>query len=54
MNRTFGLGVGLSAVSLAGYVVGMLVTYPGRAFAITALMVGITLVAIGGAGGDAT
>ncbi|MFB6124124.1 MAG: hypothetical protein ABEJ78_11785 [Haloferacaceae archaeon] len=50
MDRTFGVGVGLSVVGLAGYVVGVLVAYPARAFAITAFMVGITLVAIGGEG----
>jgi hypothetical protein len=47
MDRTFLVGAGLSVVGLCGYVAGTLVTYPGRAFSLTAIMVGITLVAIG-------
>jgi len=31
---------------VCGYVVGTLVTYPGRAFSLTAVMIGITLAAI--------
>jgi hypothetical protein len=44
------LGVGLSALSLAGYLVGTVAAYPGRAFSITGLMVGVTLYAVGGRG----
>ncbi|MFC7174311.1 hypothetical protein ACFQL0_15135 [Haloplanus litoreus] len=47
MDRTFLAGAGLSVAGLCGYVVGTLVTYPGRAFSLTAIMVGITLAAIG-------
>jgi hypothetical protein len=53
MDRTFWVGAGLAVVGLGGYVTGTVVAYPGRAFAITALMVGITLVAISDAGGVA-
>jgi hypothetical protein len=47
MDRTFTIGAGLTAAGVCGYVVGLLVTYPGRAFSLTAIMVGITLAAIG-------
>ncbi|RMB18330.1 hypothetical protein [Haloplanus aerogenes] len=47
MDRTFTVGAGLTVVGVCGYVVGVLVTYPGRSFSLTALMVGITLAAIG-------
>ncbi|MFC6953456.1 hypothetical protein [Halorubellus litoreus] len=46
MNRTFAAGVALTAVSVLGYVVGVLAPYPGRAFALSGLMVGITVAAI--------
>lgn len=47
MNRTFIAGAGLSLVGVGGYAVGVLVAYPGRSFSLTAVMVGITLAAIG-------
>lgn len=40
-------GIGLFVVGLVGYVVGIYVEYPGRAFSITAIIVSIALVAIG-------
>ena len=49
MQRLRVAGGVLLGIGLLGYVLGVLAPYPGRAFAITALMVGITLVAIGGA-----
>ncbi|MFC6724123.1 hypothetical protein ACFQE1_06990 [Halobium palmae] len=49
-NRTFLLGGGLTALSLLGYAVGVVVAYPGRAFSLTGLMVGLTLLAIGSGG----
>ncbi|NHN40430.1 hypothetical protein G9C85_02110 [Halorubellus sp. JP-L1] len=53
MNRTFAAGVALTAASVTGYVVGVLAPYPGRAFSLTGVMVGITLAAVaGGAGGE--
>lgn len=47
MDRTFIVGAVLSVAGLCGYLVGVLVAYPGRAFSLTAIMVGITLAAIG-------
>jgi len=47
MDRTFILGAGLTALGVGGYVGGLVVSYPGRGFSITAVMVGITLAAIG-------
>lgn len=46
MNRLVAAGVLLVAFGLAGYTAGALVAYPGRSFSITAVMVGITLIAI--------
>ena len=51
MNSAFAAGILFTAVGLAGYVLGMRLAYPGRAFAVTAIMVGITLVAMRGAFG---
>ncbi len=52
MLRTFWAGVGLSVVGLAGYAVGLARPYPGRAFAVTAVMAGVALVAVGAGGGE--
>ena len=52
MNRTLAAGLGLLACSLVGYVVGVGLRYPGRAFAITGIMVGVALVAVGVAGSN--
>lgn len=49
MNWLLAGGAGLSALGTAGYLVGIAVNYPGRAFSLTAVMVGLTLVAIGSA-----
>jgi hypothetical protein len=46
--RVFGLG--LTALSVAGYVAGVWIAYPGRAFSVAGVMVGVTLLAIGGFG----
>lgn len=46
MTRGTVLGVALTLVGLAGYVVGLFIPYRGRAFTLTAVMVGIVLVAI--------
>jgi hypothetical protein len=50
MNRTMVVGLALSAGGVAAYVVGIEIAYPGRSFAVTAVMVGMTLVATGRAG----
>ncbi|GAA0302245.1 hypothetical protein [Halarchaeum salinum] len=46
MHRLAGFGLLISVLGVVGYVVGVLYSYPGRSFAITAVMVGITLCAI--------
>jgi hypothetical protein len=47
MNAQLALGLGLTALGLLGYVVGIETAYPGRSFAVMAVMVGVTLAAIG-------
>ncbi len=49
MNRTPLVGIILTALGLLGYLIGVVTPYPGRAFSITGMMVGITLIAIGNA-----
>ncbi len=49
MNRTLASGLGLTVLGVVGYVIGLLAPYPGRAFSITGIMVGITLAAIANA-----
>lgn len=46
MNRLVVAGVSLVALGVVGYGAGVLVAFPGRSFSVTAVMVGITLVAI--------
>jgi len=53
MNGTFVAGAGLTLLGVAGYLAGLVAAYPGRAFSISGVMVGITLLAIG-AGADRT
>lgn len=48
MNRLRILGVLVSALAVAGYVVGIWVAYPGRALSIAAFMAGTTLAVAGG------
>jgi hypothetical protein len=48
MQRLQALGIALSALGLVGYLAGVVAAYPGRAFSITGVMVGITLFAMGG------
>lgn len=50
MDRAADAGVALTALGLVGYAGGMAAEYPGRAFSLTAAMVGITLLAVGLAG----
>jgi hypothetical protein len=47
MNDVFGAGLALTALGFGAYAVGVWTPYPGRAFSLTALMVGVTLAAIG-------
>lgn len=50
MNREQLFGLALTVAGVAGYAAGTQVSYPGRALSVTAVMVGITLLAIGNAG----
>jgi hypothetical protein len=50
MDRVVAAGVALTVLGLLGYVAGVLAPYPGRAFSVTGVMVGLTLVAVGGDG----
>lgn len=47
MNRTLSLGLGLTVGGLVGYAVGVSIPYPGRAFSVAAVMIGITIAAVG-------
>ena len=51
MDSAFVAGLIVTAIGIAGYAVGTTVAYQGRAFTLTAVMVGLTLVAIGTANG---
>ncbi|WP_132059852.1 hypothetical protein [Halorussus amylolyticus] len=50
MNIALLAGLALTVAGLAGYLVGITAPYPGRAFSVSGVMVGITLLAIGTAG----
>lgn len=50
MDRRFGAGLALTALGAAAYLAGVVVQYPGRAFSVTLVMVGVTLLALGNAG----
>lgn len=47
MDRTLLAGAGLTGIGVCGYALGTVVAYPGRAFSLTTVMIGITLAAIG-------
>jgi hypothetical protein len=47
MHPVFTIGLLLTFVGFSGYVYGITAAYPGRALSLTALMIGITLAAIG-------
>lgn len=46
MHRVRTAGIILAVVGTAGYLVGITTSYPGRAFTVTLVMLGTTLVAI--------
>jgi hypothetical protein len=52
MTHVGWIGVALTLFGLAGYATGIAIEYPGRAFAVTAVMIGLTLAAISIPGGD--
>jgi hypothetical protein len=47
MNRVLLAGTLVALLGATGYVVGVARQYPGRAFSLTAVMLGITLLAMG-------
>lgn len=47
MNRVLAAGGLLLVVGIGGYLLGIAVPYRGRAFAVMAVMLGITFIAIG-------
>lgn len=49
MNRVLAAGGGLTVVGLVGYGLGVAQPYPGRALTVTIVMIGVSLVAVGGA-----
>lgn len=49
MERVRAAGLVLTVGGLGAYLAGVSIAYEGRAFSLTAIMLGITLVAIGGA-----
>jgi hypothetical protein len=50
MDRVAAVGVALTVAGLVGYAIGVVAPYPGRSFSVTGVMVGLTLVAVGGDG----
>ena len=48
MNRVRTAGIVTTVLGVVAYGAGVFVAYPGRAFSVTAVMVGITLWAVGG------
>lgn len=48
MNRPTLLGAVCTGLSFAGYVMGVLEPYGGRSLSITGMLVGLTLLSIGG------
>lgn len=46
MVQSYTTGLILTAIGLAGYLAGIQFQYPGRAFSVTAIMLGITLISI--------
>lgn len=50
MDRAFAAGGLLAAAGVVGYAVGVAAPYPGRAFSLTGVIVGVTLLAVGDGG----
>lgn len=48
MDRVRAVGVALTVAAVTGYTVGVVAPYPGRAFSLSGVMVGLTLWAVGG------
>lgn len=54
MNRLLAAGIVLTAAGMAGYAGGIVAEYPGRAFSVTVVMIGITLIGVHRADGEGT
>lgn len=54
MNTAMAAGIGFTLAGLVGYLVGLTTAYPGRAFSVTSVMVGIALLVVGADGGAET
>ncbi|MFB6138586.1 MAG: hypothetical protein ABEJ42_09690 [Halobacteriaceae archaeon] len=52
MNRVSVTGAALLGAGFLGYAVGVEAAYPGRAFSVTAVMVGVAVLALGAGGGS--
>jgi hypothetical protein len=48
MDHTRTLGAVLTVAGIVGYSLGVFVPYPGRAFSVAGVMVGLTLLSVGG------
>lgn len=48
MQRTVVAGLVLMVTGVAGYAAGVVTSYPGRAFALSAVMLGLVLAGVGG------
>ena len=48
MHRVQAVGAVLTIAGVVGYVIGVLTPYPGRAFSVAGVMVGLTLFSVGG------
>lgn len=46
-SRPMLVGLASTVLGVGGYVLGVFVDYPGRAFSVTVAMVGVTLLVIG-------
>jgi len=53
MDRIFATGLVITGLGVAGYTLGIVTAYPGRAFSVTAVLVGIATLAIGYGNGGA-
>ena len=53
MPSTRRIGIGLTALSVLGYAIGVTAPHPGRAASIVGVMIGVTLYAIGDGPGEA-
>jgi hypothetical protein len=50
MNTVSGSGLVVTVGGVVAYLAGLAVPYPGRAFSLTAVMLGVTLLAVGRSG----